>query len=210
MFGKLKYGKNVRKHSWDVAKSLGYPVNLSLPLLESELRLRPLSDIVNRILVLNVVCAHSYGFQKDMASQWVTSENIENNLSPLERSFLYDGNGDKNKFGVQVEAMWAFLWCLNIISDLKFNERCSDNTVKMVPDLKNMQPSTDFKSTVSLRNKDEIVNMLDLVYCLNWGQKQHHLDTGKWNYPPDIIEERRRALEWSLRDVEWDEITLDT
>jgi hypothetical protein len=195
---KTKLNENNRDKSWRVARNLGYPINSSLPPLESDLHLRPLRDILDCTLILHVVCAHAYGLKQSKGKEWIKSEKLEHALSPVEYAFIFDGNVQTSQFKPQVEAIWAFLWIMNRIKDLKFDEHCSNDMVKMMPDLKRMESSAGFRNTVSFKSEADVVNMLDLVYCLHWGQQQYNLETGTWKYSPTIIEERRRALEWAL------------
>jgi hypothetical protein len=46
---------------------------------------------------------------------------------------------------------------------------CSDDFVRMFPDLKSSEPGSGFRGKAALRDVQQILPKLDLAYCLHWG-----------------------------------------
>ncbi len=199
-----------RTSSWNHVKKYGYPTNKSLPHLEEDLTLRSENEIVDRTLTLNVVAAIAFGFDRDKAIEWLESEQLLKCLSPSEHSFIINDKGDKEMFKTIPEALFAFIWILGKIPTIKFDQFCDEDIVLKFPNLKSMEQSNIFRHSTNIRPESELLEMLDLTYCLHWGQKEFFLAKGKYRQAPYIIEQRRKSFEWAFSANDWDEITLDT
>ena len=71
----------------------------------------------------------------------------------------------------------------------------------------------DFKSKCKLREVNEILDMLDLYYRYHWAcvEKRVKPETSIGNLNSSVVIERRRGLEWIIREIQdWYDISLDT
>ncbi len=203
----------IREKSLASASNLGYPVNLELPLLSTDLKLRTEDEIIGRSLALHVVIACSYGYDKGSAIQWLIQEDCIDYLSESERDFLEDNKKNDNvNFQFQVEALNAFAWALGFVKAIAFDSVCDNRLVKCFPDLKNNESSTRYREKAKLRSINQIIPVSDLAYCLHWALVDSSLNDKELSVYIDshVIIERRRALEWMLGTDDWDEISLDT
>jgi hypothetical protein len=108
------------------------------------------------------------------------------------------------------EALWALLWCLELVDDLPADELCGRDPFyeRLAPDMDPSRGRTD----VLLRSLSEIAEMLDFYYCLHWNARNAQYHGQLWNpkIAPGAVLERRRALEWLFQDVPWDDVDLGT
>jgi hypothetical protein len=203
--------RKIRDISIETASQLGYPTNVSLPLLGPVEQIRPLNDVVARLLAMHCAAAAAYGFGGPRALAWYRRESPRNLLTRSETSFLSTGTGDRRQFMLQVEGMWALAWCLRLIETLCFSEACSTTFVTVLPDLKRDEASDELRSRVELRPLEDVVQALDLAYCLHWGATDAALRGHAMGaIESHVIVDRRRALEWVVTDEDWESIQLDT
>jgi len=203
----------IREKSWASVRKLGLIENPSLPLLDGQLELRTQDEICCRLLAMLPCAASAYGFPIDKARRWVEdNERLWCMLTPHEKSFLTGKNTDTTAFKLQVEAMWALAWVLSVSDDLSPHHLCPENFVEMLPDLKTEESPEMFRKKADLRSENEIVAMLDFYYCVHWSLKERYLaaTSDLSQLKLEIIEERRRALEWVTGEEDWSELSLDT
>lgn len=204
--------RETREWSLCEAKRLGFATNQRLPLLDTNMQMRSLEAIVDRSLTLNVVVSTSFGFSTASAQAWLALEDLHWSTSAIERAVL-DGRSDQlHELQDQVEALNAFAWALGFVAEMPFDRESPDNLVKVFPDLKTSAPSSAYRETARLRPVSEVYAALDLAYCLHWAVVDARLNGRTCPRSDDayIVVERRRALEWMMSDVEWDDVALDT
>ena len=201
-----------REASLAIASLLGYEINTPLPSLERSEYKKSSDEIFSRLLCLHVVAACSYGFDRELARQWVKHENLYEALTKGETLFLEDGVGDPGEFKVKIEGAWAIAWALGLVPKLDFARNCDSQFVMSLPNLKTLESSSTLKARVKLRPMQEIFEKCDLAYCLHWAIRQAQLSgeeiPGK--VLAYVIVERRRALDWLVGADGWDEVALDT
>jgi hypothetical protein len=191
---------------------MGVNFNPALPLLEATSVQRDVNQIVDRVFAMSAIAASTYGFDRQRATRWLSAESQHDELTDTERAFLETGTGNRHRFAEQIEGMWALAWSIQIVDELDFAKPCDDGFVQLLPDLKKMEPGNDFRQRASLRAFGEILSACDLAYCLHWAIVDAQLRQLRLlsNLNPAWIVERRRALEWLIDDVPWDQISLDT
>jgi len=204
--------RQLRENSRRKLISLHLEFNPTLPLLEHA-SLRSQKEIENRALALFGVVAFSYGLSSAKANEWILQEGVSGCLTPAEKSFTQQPS-DKaaSLFQVQVEALWIFAWMLSRTPVLDFAVPCQNNLVALFPDPLKRETSSLWRSANRLRDEVEVAGALDLAYCIHWSFNQSRIE-GRDEPDPSslqILRERRRALEWSLGEEEWDAISLDT
>lgn len=206
--------QELRNRSIAKVKKLGYEVNPSLPLLDSAVEVRDGKDVVARLLCLYAVVAASYGMARNLTRQWLEKEGLFQSLTPFEENYLNANPSSKadNLIQWSVESVWAFAWACGYHDNLDFSDSCADDFIQMLPDLNSQESVDTFSAQAEIRSKPEIEEALDLAYCIHWSVREAQRENRKppGNVPPNVIEQRRKALEWLLGDVEWDDVTLDT
>ena len=202
----------MRRNTAAILDRLNIQVPASLPFLDANLRLRRLEEIIARALVLSASVAVACGFPRERATHWLDREELLSSLSDQERSFLVGGVGNEHEVQVRVESLCVFAWSLGLLEQIEFTSPCPSSLVTLYPDLKRMEPADDFRGRARLRDAGEMLQMLDLGYCLHWAFNEAMLMRRAFppRISPVVVIERRRALEWMFGDEDWDEVSLDT
>lgn len=203
----------IRRDSLKVAERLGYPINEKLPLTDGYEHLRSEKEVIDRVLVLFCIVAVAHESSAKRAKDWLASEKLLETITPMERAFLIDGDlSNRNVFRAQEESLWALTWALGLVPELDFANHCQPILASLFPDLIKNDDSTAFRKKCTLRPVSAILRKADLAYCLHWGLRHASLERKQLStgVEPYVVIERRRALEWLLRDEDWDTISLDT
>lgn len=140
--------------------------------------LRPVHEVIERMAVLNVAVALSYGMPMSLASTWLSVSELNQCLAPSERALLEGTGGqDPNDIQIQVEALWALAWTIGIVKELDASQMCGNDLVHLMPDLKSGEPLSAWQQRLkpSLRNSDEVIRQLDLHYCITWALAEVNL-----------------------------------
>ncbi|WP_431273465.1 DUF4272 domain-containing protein [Variovorax ureilyticus] len=192
-----------RQKALALAASLGLPVGRHLPPVGG--RLRPPTALLERALCLNVVAAVSFGLPSQTGRRWVEREGLWFGLTSAERKLLAGPALAASTFRGSVHSLCAFAWLLGLEPLLSPISPIPGDLVKLLPDLKSNESSERFRSKVRCVTEADALAMLDVFYCVHWGVRE----TGS-SVRFEGLEERRRALEWSLSTQRWDEVSLDT
>lgn len=206
--------RQIREENLKIARSLGYPINESLPVLDEVQQIRSLAEATERLLCLYAIVACSYGFPKEQATKWLTREGVVDYLAESEKEYL-ESNSSKSVNAEKqwlVESLWALAWCVGCHDNLDFSDSCSDNFVQMLPDIAKDAATISFRTRLHLRTESEIAEKTDLAYCLHWAVRNADIKGRKppGAVPGRVIVERRRTLEWIISQDRWDKVTLDT
>lgn len=200
-----------RRASIEQLSQPGLQVPAHLPLLEGDLiHLRTTQAVVDRLLCLCVVVSVSFGFHRREALAWLQEENLLNSLTEAERAFLEYREGDPRIFHGRVEAIWVLCWMIGVVHEVDVFTVCSNDLVHMTPDLKAAEPAASFRQKAELRGTEELATKLDLLYCLHWCLCDARLKNKAFPLFPNLVTERRRALEWVLFEEDWETMSLDT
>ncbi len=153
--------------------------------------------------------------------QALVDNDLERWLADVELRFLRHllgdialGGDEREQIAVDIswreEALWALLWCVELVDDLPPDELCSPDPFyeRLAPNLDPSRGRTD----VLLRPLPAIAEMLDFYYCLHWHARNAQYHGQLWNpqIAPGAVLERRRALEWLFQDLPWDDVDLGT
>jgi hypothetical protein len=116
------------------------------------------------------------------------------------------------EYSWRIESLNVLLWSLKKFDDLQLPiNMCDFEHIEDLPDL-SVDP-TEWIEKSRLRNNEEILNQVDLIYRIHWATRDAELNGKKipGNFHPGIIFERHYALNWLVRYAnEWDDITTDT
>lgn len=156
--------KKIRSESLLRTRKLGYQTNLSLPLLDQSMSLRPIDEIVNRSLVLFAIVACSYGFDRMSALRWIEQERLLDCLANSERKYLRFCEGDVTNFQSQVECLNAFAWVLGLVRSIPFDSVCDNTLIRRFPNIKNNGNSDKFRQKAKLRSFQQVISVCDLAY----------------------------------------------
>jgi hypothetical protein len=220
-----------RDNSIERLKKMGISYNGHLPLIESsnEITVKDLDVICKRAIacLLSASCAATIGSEKDATIADIIKLHVGylsyydiayDDLLPQEKLIFSSNFTQQNVINVawSYEIYWGIIWASNLITNkemINASEVC--NVKRAIALLLETSDDYDFfKGLCKLRSVEKILDMLDLYYCYHWAcrQKGLHPDTtniGKLN--EEVVMERRKALEWLIREEQdWDEIPLDT
>lgn len=201
-----------RRLSTSACRAHGIFIPNHLPLLESDIALRPLSDIFCRTMILHCLSACSFGLPLTKGAQWIKSNSLEKHLTKKEHIALSHLGAEKKHFQLQVESVFALSWTLGLVSCFDVFSECDRSLVKHLPNLKNAESCESYKRFANLRDPDEILCIHDLLYCVHWAFVQARVDGSRIPAHTDeiAIAFRRKPFEWMFSDTDWDEISLET
>jgi hypothetical protein len=214
---------DVRAHSVISLESLGFPgLPAHYPVLfepEENIRLRTAEEIRARAAALNVVVNRAMRMPPKLAVSWAETNALLESFTGAEWEFVSQP-GDDRRFAPRIEALWALSWSLGIGEHLDPARYCGETLAASLPDLKRNEPYVDWVKRTAVREPvvDQMVQALDLYFCLHWGvadaKLRHQRTPGV--VEGYVIEQRRWALEWVVLKPEddssedWEEIDLST
>jgi hypothetical protein len=214
---------DVRAHSVISLESLGFPgLPAHYPVLfepEENIRLRTAEEIRARAAALNVVVNRAMRMPPKLAVSWAETNALLESFTGAEWEFVSQPGGDR-RFAPRIEALWALSWSLGIGEHLDPARYCGETLAASLPDLKRNEPYVDWVKRTAVREPvvDQMVQALDLYFCLHWGvadaKLRHQRTPGV--VEGYVIEQRRWALEWVVLKPEddssedWEEIDLST
>jgi len=203
----------LRRESLQAASSLGYPINPNLPVLDDGPVVRDGEEVARRALAIHAAVATSYGFPVEKAVGWMEGQGLLPFQAASEREFMSNPTkADRARFQWKVEGIWALTWSIGIHDGLSFAERCSNDLVKLLPDLQKNDSADQFIAKAKMRSSEAILAQTDLAYCLHWAIRENQRKGGRIPGPVDapVVIERRHALEWLIDPEDWDHVPMDT
>ena len=108
------------------------------------------------------------------------------------------------------EAYWALCWALGLVKDISdAGSVCDcDKAIKFAMNCNSIE---EFAKKCKLRDKEDILDMLDLYFRYNWAVNDAKVNPNAsiGDLHPSIVIERRRGLEWIITDVEdWYDLSM--
>ena len=215
-----------RTKSNELIKKMGIACYENLPTIESseEVKLKDIDQICKRaiacLLSIQLACDigqnNDYEESKNLFLKLLKEYKVENELLNIEKK-LFDNkysNQDVIDVSWTYECYWSLIWALGLIEDkdIKVPSDICDcrKAITIVGDCKSYD---EFKNNTKLRDKEEILDMLDLYYRYHWAcvEKRIKPETDIKSLNPEVVRERRKGLEWLISDIEdWNDISLDT
>lgn len=196
----------------------GVPFIDHLPMVEDEesARLRPVESIARRAMALCIVSCKGEGLEHERAIEIVQQYDLESEFSPREHAFIFDPDAeerDRIQFSWMYECYWVLLWALSYVDTLGTPDKVCDveTAVRIMVDRNSEQFIRDSK----LRDREEILDALDLTYRYDWAcvDSRHGSTTIPDWLNCGVVLERHRALNWLVGypdNAEWDDVTTDT
>jgi hypothetical protein len=199
----------IRQRSLFMARRLGYPVDVTLALSPDKKVLRDKDEVVNRMLALDAVIACASGMPPEIALDWTHEVGIAEALSPSEARVLA-GRPEDVPAGLldRMEALWALGWATSLFRALDFGRLSGPELAMIFGELDDARDVRALRKRCRMRRNEEILSATDLARCLYRGleiaDKKRMKPPGK--VAPQVVVERRRALEWLLGDEAWDDV----
>lgn len=203
-----------------ILKESNIKINKHLPCIESEEEtiLRTPKEIAQRVCILgitNMVAFNAISGQeafdyikKHQLEEWVTPKEFEFLANPTEENKMYET--------WKCEGIYTLMWALHYVDDLTFpNVLCDLNTIpyEKYPVGPDKNPNDFINSITTSRTKEEILDMADLYYRLDWACvdariNQRNIEEAN----PSVVYERHYTLNWLIhyRNQDWDDVTCDT
>ena len=184
---------------------------------------RPAGDVVARCHAIASAIGVQQGAEAGEIADELREHDLERWLSGPERALLRHRLGEEELDEAAVEqaevdvswrqeCLWALLWALGFVDELKPDEYCGDESAyeRMAPE---MDPAQTVEG-IELRPVEELAAELDFQLCLHWYTREARVQGTEDRLPEPIaeefVQERRVALEWLFTDEDWEEIALDT
>ena len=182
---------------------------------ETTVKLRTKDEVVDRAISLCYLELKSEGAEKELLSNFDKKYNVKSKLTSLEIKFAENENPTEQEIADanwRAESYHTLLWALSVIDNLKFpSEICN-----IGEDVGYLYSKTEqeFRDSIKLRAKEEILDQADLILRLNWACVNARIK----NLPPpgglnsSIVYERHYALNWLIyfQNQEWDNVTTNT
>ena len=206
-----------KKRSEKKLKEIGIPINQHLHTLESEsnLRFKEIEEVIDRIIAITIVSAKGSGAPDETIEEFIETYQAMELFSPEEKEFIENEDPDQDEYNTyswKIECNSALLWAINLIPDLPFPHTLSD--VESFYKLVWSSTKEELIHRASYRDKNEILDALDLLYRLHWAVVETRLNNEEFpiEISPGVVYERRYALNWmvNIQDEDWDDISMDT
>ena len=206
-----------KKRTEKMLQEMGIPINKHLHTLESaySLRLKKIEDVIDRIIAITIVSAKGSGAPDETISEFIDTYNAYDLFTPDEKEFIESEDPDQDEYNTyswKIECNSALLWAINLVPDLPFPHTLSD--VETLYNLVLNSSRDELLEGASYRDKNEILDALDMLYRLHWAIVETRLKNEELpiEISPGVVYERRYALNWmvDLMDEEWDNISMNT
>ena len=195
------------------------PSHLPPLVSETELQLRPATEILGRALALYIVAlrAESVATHQPIPAHELTERfpQVHAWLTPGEREFLETDEPAEDilpQFAWRYESLYVLEWVLGLQDELPFADAICD-----VPLTARTMMNLDFEGQMAkakTRPASQILDALDLHYRLHWLVRQTRMKEGTLplNLDAGVIYERHYALNWlvNFESAAWDEVDTPT
>lgn len=156
-----------KKRSEAVLQTAEVPINMSLPVIETEkeVRRRTKDEVAYRALALLVVAVKAEGLEQPIVERLVKDYGLEVHFTPKERVFLKSmspSQQDRVQFTWRYEAAWTLLWALGYVEKLEKPTSICD--VPRAVTLMKERNTKQFIADAKLRSLAEILDQADLIY----------------------------------------------
>jgi hypothetical protein len=206
-----------KRRSESVLRRDGVPINVNLPVIETEnqAHFRSKQDVAYRALALLVVAVKGEGLEQPMVERLVTQYKLDSYFSPNERAFIRNTSPsahDRTQFVWRYESAWVLLWALGYVDHLSKPSAICD--VKRAVSIMRERTDAQFLAEAKSRPPAELLDEADLIYRYDWAVVDARVN-GKpalSGIEPDVVYERHYALNWLVgyMDQNWDDVSTDT
>jgi DNA-dependent RNA polymerase auxiliary subunit epsilon len=182
---------------------------------DTTVKIRTKDEVVDRAISLCYLELKSESTERELLANFDKKYNVKSKLTQSEKQFVENENPTEHEIANanwKAESFHTLLWALSVIDNLKFpNELCNIGVDVGYLFSKSEQ---EFRDSVKLRSKEEILDQADLILRLNWAcvnarVKNEPTPSG---LNPSVIYERHYALNWLIhfQNQDWDNVTTNT
>ena len=198
-------------------RSEGVPVNLWLPVIESETEtvLPSTEGVAMRAVATLIVAARASGMPQEQVDALVRNHGLAAWFSPDEQAFMAEPAPDAEDRGIRswrFEAANVLFWALGFVDRLGAPETQCD-PAPLVALVEGRSRET-LLAAARPRPVAEVLDEADLIYRYRWALVDARLKgaTTPAGLDGDVAMERHHAFNWLVQhaDTDWDDITLDT
>lgn len=219
----LDEGVSRKARNEELMRSEGFLVDAQLPPLPPVKRelFRSITDCCKRAIALKVVGMKGEGLASCLWESELSLHAQKSYFTEEEWRFLnsqyeppIDGYEEEDDFFLKsiryswsYESLWTILWALGYVVDLGRPDHCVH--VEGVLDLMRNHGSRSLKSRALPRERDEVLDALDLSYRYYYLAKEalSVLKRPQGNIDLQVAEHRVKALIWVAGAKDWDELT---
>jgi len=215
-----------RENSNNKIENLGISCLEQLPYLpdSNQIKLRKKEEIAKRAiaclltanLALDIYNKEDISESKKFFNKLLKKYSVDTCLTPDEKKAFNEDINEQETINLQwrLECVEVLFWILGQTKVLKFPSKIVDTT-KLNSILQNSNNLNEFVEKCQMIDSEKILDEADLEYRYHWAcvEKRLNSEIKIKTLSPDIVYERRRALEWvidSNESLEWDTISLDT
>ena len=204
----------VRENTIRVLTQRSVPYLPKLPLINEhpDEQWKSAQQIARRLIVIYALTGLSHDADPKKLLAWLESHSLDDEILNSERQYFIKkdlSKQDITHLSWNQESVFVLAWCLGLQKSLPFPDR-EANLSSVFP---KMPPQVDVSKFVAQSKRIEsrsILEEADLYYCYHWAIRHPE----KWERPVslslDVVIERRRALDWVIGSLKFDEVTLDT
>jgi len=206
--------KEVRIATVKLLESKDIPTTPALPLIESAeiLLVRTKEELCDRLIALTAVSAKAMGATENDVNQYL-KDNAPIKLSPEENEFI---NGPANekaslKYSWRSESALVLMWVLSLLEELPFPS--TESNVDPLWEIVYVKSRAELLEVAKVRPLQEIVEKLDLIYCLDWACVESRVKRKPLEaLNSEVVYEWHYAINWVTlyENQEWDDVTTDT
>lgn len=216
-YPKLAWDRRQRTITELEQRSLSVPKTLPPVVSEDEVKLQSADDVAWRAIALFGVAvrAESLG-----SNEPIPIEELKKRLplafrafTPSETDFIESADPEPQaiiNFAWRYEALLVLQWALGLHELVPFPEAICDVPL-VARKVLDPKPGQLLRSA-TLRDTGEILDALDLNYCLMWSARDAAIQKQQppAGLDPGVIEQRQHALNWLVRfeDADWDQVEI--
>jgi len=204
--------ESIKRNTEAILREHNIEVPSHLPAIEQidEVEPKSATEIARRALVLSYFIGLAFGAPTVALVEKIKRYDLWSSVSPLEAKLLSAQSiSDEQKAEISwlCESIQALAWCINLV-DMDNFRHCGDDLASIFP--LDSDPY-DFIGLSKRRPVREIQQQADILYRLHWYSRQARLTGKDVQVNEAIIENRRRAIDWTYGTARiWDDISLDT
>jgi len=209
-----------KQASEDQLSALGIPINLHLPLVESEdeVRLRTRTELLRRLVALWAVAGTAVLKGNDFFRRYMTDNDLLEWLSPREKDFLLASEPSERQLiqsSWRLECLYFLGWCAGLVERIEIPT--TQSSVEPFLHLFPQQGSdlSSLEAAIAIRPLPEILDWSDLLYRLHWSVRDAHLRGAPMPFGVEggVVQEWHQAVNWMTRyddEDDWDMVGTDT
>ena len=198
--------------------------NLPRVELSSEVVLKDKIEIckkaISTLLVIQLAFSinngEDYNESKEFVLNLLEKYGVKDSLNALEKRIMDGSYSEQDVLNCtwQYECYYSLCWALGLLEESELAPpKIICDCEKSISFVAGSSSFEDFESKCTLRDVEEILDMVDLFYNYHWAtvEKRFNPDLKLGGISSDVTFERRRGLEWLIsKENDWHEISLDT